>query len=606
MTKEKGHPDHYSGKEFIKRGTLIHEFGITDSLIESSLPKPARYQERKDRSGYSGPLWNRREIADLFNTPEFQELLKKEKKRQKKEFRRKKNSNRQDKRKAAEKQLADYLLSFTPEELFARARMLHRTFVVHVGPTNSGKTHDALLALRDAESGVYLGPLRLLALEVFDRLNADGCPCSLLTGEEREDVACARKTASTIELCDYSELYEVAVIDEAQMIADPDRGAHWAKAICLVQARTVHICLAPEALDLILSILDEIGAPRTVVTHDRLVPLVFSGVFPDLSAVQDGDALISFSRKGVLGLAGLLDKKKKRASVIYGALPPAARREEVRRFAEGETTIVVATDAIGMGISLPIKRIIFMETDKFDGIRRRPLTAGEIKQIAGRAGRFGMYDLGEVLTVAHPTRIREALSMETTPVRQLRVPFPKEALDSEYSLQRLLRAWGNLPDSKSFLREDVSSALYLLGQLEGVPKKQAGKAFLYDLVSCPVDTKSSELVFYWKTCAAAILSGKPVPAPFFGDYTLEECELQYRAYDIRHQLLRRIGIEEDCTEEKTALCERINLFLSREKTDYIRKCRICGKELAFNSAFGICDSCHKVLERSGSLYRIGW
>ena len=217
-----------------------------------------------------------------------------------------------------------------------------------------------------------------------------------------------------------------------------------------------------------------------------------------------------------------------------------------------------------------------------------------------------MYDLGEVLTVAHPARIREALNMETTPIRRLRVPFPKEALESEYSLRRLLKEWGSLPASDTYLREDVSGALYLLGQLEHVPHGHASKAFLYDLVSCPVDIKSNELVFYWKTCVQAILSGKKVPAPFFGDYTLEECELQYRAFDIRHQLLRRIGIEEDCTEEKTALCERINMFLSREKTDYIRKCRFCGKELAFDSPYGICNACHSMMERSDYYPPYGW
>lgn len=52
----------------------------------------------------------------------------------------------------------------------------------HAGPTNSGKTHNALQALLKARSGVYCGPLRLLAVEVFERVNEDGVPCNLLTG----------------------------------------------------------------------------------------------------------------------------------------------------------------------------------------------------------------------------------------------------------------------------------------------------------------------------------------------------------------------------------------------------------------------------------------
>lgn len=57
-------------------------------------------------------------------------------------------------------------------------------FYLHLGDTNTGKTYQALLRLRQARTGIYLAPLRILALENFERLNAEGVPCSLLTGEE--------------------------------------------------------------------------------------------------------------------------------------------------------------------------------------------------------------------------------------------------------------------------------------------------------------------------------------------------------------------------------------------------------------------------------------
>ena len=99
--------------------------------------------------------------------------------------------------------------------MFDEGKLYKRKFYLHVGPTNSGKTYQALQALRKASSGVYLGPLRLLALEVCETLNYDGIPCDLLTGEEAIEVPGANITASTIELCDYQKHYEVAVIDEA-------------------------------------------------------------------------------------------------------------------------------------------------------------------------------------------------------------------------------------------------------------------------------------------------------------------------------------------------------------------------------------------------------
>ena len=62
------------------------------------------------------------------------------------------------------------------------ARAAARRLVYHKGPTNSGKTYNALRAMRAAPSGVYCGPLRLLAMEVYDELNASGTHCNLTTG----------------------------------------------------------------------------------------------------------------------------------------------------------------------------------------------------------------------------------------------------------------------------------------------------------------------------------------------------------------------------------------------------------------------------------------
>ncbi len=53
-----------------------------------------------------------------------------------------------------------------PALWFPQARALSRTIVAHLGPTNSGKTHQALQALQAAPTGLYCGPLRLLACEV--------------------------------------------------------------------------------------------------------------------------------------------------------------------------------------------------------------------------------------------------------------------------------------------------------------------------------------------------------------------------------------------------------------------------------------------------------
>lgn len=75
----------------------------------------------------------------------------------------------------------------------------------------------------------------------------------------------------------------------------------------------------------------------------------------------------------------------------YGGLPPEARQNQADLFnsPESEFEVLIASDAIGMGLNLNIKRIIFSTIHKFDGTKTRPLTKLEIKQIAGRAGRYG-------------------------------------------------------------------------------------------------------------------------------------------------------------------------------------------------------------------------
>ena len=58
--------------------------------------------------------------------------------------------------------------------------------------------------------------------------------------------------------------------------------------------------------------------------------------------------------------------------------------------------LTYSVSLLGMGLNLSIGRIIFSALDKFDGITHRRLTDAEIKQIAGRAGRFkGKYEVSQ-------------------------------------------------------------------------------------------------------------------------------------------------------------------------------------------------------------------
>ena len=564
-------------EKLLTRQQIIKKYGITKKLIQQFFPKPEIIRVRgRGGSWWTLEGWTAEDVEKAVRHPEIQKFLR--------------ERMEEEARERQLREITKLYESFSPESYVERAQTLNRIFILHVGPTNSGKTYDAIEDLKTHTPGVYLGPLRLLALEMFDKLNDAGVPCSMLTGEESIPVEGAQVVSSTIELCNFNAHYKTAVIDEAQMIADKDRGAAWLKAICLVDAEVVHVCMAPEALPFIKQLITSFEDPYNVVQHERLAPLQYARQCRGYHDFKPDDAIICFSRKNVLSTAAILEKEGFHASVIYGALPPEARRNEVRKYLSGENNIVVATDAIGLGISLPIRRVIFAETQKFDGKEFRPLTTAEINQIGGRAGRYGLHEYGEVLTVGTDRLVAERLGQRVKPIRQACIGFPREVLASDYPMDLLLTAWDKMPKAPEFVRENMQDARILLKHLQKRITSE-NRELVYDLITCPVDTRSDELIIYWAKCAAAILKNKHVPAPYFGDETLQDCELQYKAYDIHHQLLRRIGVEDDCTAQRKAICDRIAELMKVSKVQYIRRCRSCGKELPIGAVYNYCDRC---------------
>ncbi len=287
-------------------------------------------------------------------------------------------------------------LSRYPES-FTLAHSLKRHFIAVLGPTNSGKTHLAMQHLLRAETGVYLAPLRLLALENYNRLHSAGLAVSLVTGEQRKLHPAATHIASTVEMLDPRRHVQVAVIDEIQLLDDPDRGAAWTAAVCGVPADTVYLLGAPEAQAAIESLVGRVGGTLEVRKLERMSPLYMEKQpLGSLKHLQPGDMLIAFSRRDVLYYRDLVVKQGLSVSTIYGNLSPEVRQAQAERFLQGETQVVVATDAVGMGLNTPARRVIFTTAIKFDGDAECEISAALAKQIAGRAGRYGEHEAGLV------------------------------------------------------------------------------------------------------------------------------------------------------------------------------------------------------------------
>ena len=437
----------------------------------------------------------------------------------------------------------------TPMDAYPLARTMTRRVVLHVGPTNSGKTHDAIEALRLASSGVYLGPLRLLAYEQFELLNREGCPCSLLTGEESVEVAGAHHVSSTVEMADYQHVVDVAVIDEAQMLADPDRGQRWTAAILGMPAREVHVCCAPHAERVLRELVALCEDELEVVRHERLVPLMRDrGGFRMPADVRPGDALIVFSRKAVHAVASEVSACGLRASMVYGALPYEVRHEEARRFDEGETDVVVATDAIGMGMNLPIRRIVFVEQKKFDGRELRTLLPEEIQQIAGRAGRFGRYDVGFYQSTRSRGEIYKRYGQPVPDIERIPVGIPYDiALVRDASLTESVRQWMALEQPEPFVRVDVSRELGLLAEVESQLDERRRtevdvKLKVLALATMPFDEDDRRLRHAWRAMVRAELEGGeaelPIPQEPEAGEDLRRLEEDYRYCDLLYSYAR--------------------------------------------------------------------
>ncbi|KVI08607.1 DExH-box ATP-dependent RNA helicase DExH18, mitochondrial [Cynara cardunculus var. scolymus] len=281
-----------------------------------------------------------------------------------------------------------------PETWFPFARAIKRKIIYHCGPTNSGKTYNALQRFMEAKKGIYCSPLRLLAMEVFDKVNSLGVYCSLLTGQEKKHVPFGNHTACTVEMVSTEELYDVAIIDEIQMMSDVYRGYAWTRAFLGLQADEIHLCGDPSVLNIVRKICAETGDELIENHYGRFKPLVVEAktLLGDIRNVRSGDCVVAFSRREIFEVKVAIEKHTShKCCVIYGALPPETRRHQANLFNEqgNEYDILVASDAVGMGLNLNIRRVVFYSLSKYNGDKIVPVPASQVKQIAGRAGRRG-------------------------------------------------------------------------------------------------------------------------------------------------------------------------------------------------------------------------
>lgn len=483
-------------------------------------------------------------------------------------------------------------------EEYAPSTKRNVRYVLHIGETNTGKTHQALEKMKQADSGLYLAPLRLLALEVFDKLNADGTPCSLKTGEEEKIIANAGHISCTVEMFHEKESYQVVVIDEAQMITDKDRGFSWYKAITKANAEEVHIIGSRNSKEMLLQLLGD--AEVEIHEYTRDTPLEVESKKFDIKRIQKGDALICFSRRRVLEMASRLQNDGHTVSVIYGSMPPETRKKQILQFNEGKTKVIVATDAIGMGLNLPIRRIVFLENEKFDGTRRRLLTSQEVKQIAGRAGRKGIYDVGRVAFTSDIKKMRDLLMREDRPVQTFAIAPTNSVFERfqryYHDLGTFFALWEKFESPKGTKKASLAEERSLYQRIAGTEiEARLPLMDLYGFLHLPFSKNDGALTRQWEETMYAIIRNADLPEPIIKEGSLEELELSYKAVGLHLLFLYRLGERTEAIyweRVREGISDKVQDRLKTDIKKFIKRCKNCGKKLPWDHPFPTCDACY--------------
>jgi ATP-dependent RNA helicase SUPV3L1/SUV3 len=505
-------------------------------------------------------------------------------------------------------------------------RLPHRTtepetVVAHLGPTNSGKTHDALRFLVETGRGVYAAPLRMLAQEAHRRLSSELGEerVGLVTGEERVNPG-APIICCTAEMAPLQG--ETLVLDEVQWAEDEERGSAWTRLMLGGNYRHILLLGAVEALPLVRHAFPD----ADVRFFERKAPLDWVGRRA-ITGLRPGTVVVAFSRRAVIGIAGELNQLHPgRVAALYGAMPLASRREEIERFITGAAEVCAATDVLGHGVNLPCETLLFAETEKFDGRERRDLEPWELAQIAGRAGRFGFHERGNVGVVTglpwadpDPELVRAALTphvqlpgghlgYRVVDTGRLRPQLSDLNVSRVDELEPALHAWRQA--ALRYWSVDgwltVESIQPLLGRLDAIrealhhSRRRLELADVWKLMQAPIDEDGLQLL---GTLASALAGDRPQhtvigwlldPARLHAA-GLEEAEQAAREasilrwFALQYPGVAGVTIERAAALEEAASARVVEELRAEIEDPTIGRCRACGARTAPWAT--LCDRC---------------
>jgi superfamily II RNA helicase len=322
-------------------------------------------------------------------------------------------------------------------------------------PTGSGKSlvatamhfRSMCLGLRS----VYTCPIKALVSEKFfeacEQFGAENVGMSTGdTGINRDApiLCCTAEILSNMALRDGEKAdVDYVIMDEFHYYADSERGMAW--QIPLLMLREARFLLMSATLgdihQISASIEDFTGRKVALVRSDqRPVPLHFEyRETPLLETLEDLVArsktpiyVVNFTQRECAELAQALtsqnfsSREEKEAitkalgdfrfdspygkdvkryvrhglGLHHAGLLPRYRRVVEKLAQDGLMKVICGTDTLGVGINVPIRTVVFTKLCKFDGEKTGILSVRDFKQIAGRAGRKGYDNEGDVVCEA--------------------------------------------------------------------------------------------------------------------------------------------------------------------------------------------------------------
>jgi ATP-dependent RNA helicase SUPV3L1/SUV3 len=409
-------------------------------------------------------------------------------------------------------------------------------------------------------------------------------------------------------MLDYNTKYKCIVIDEAFMVYDADRGKSWTKAILEANADEVHIILSEEALNIIVKILDSTNRVYEINKYDMLQKFKFAESPTTFGKnLPKGTVFVVFSRRSVILNKTMLENLGYSVSMLYGNLPPEVKKNQINRFINKETDLMVTTDVIGMGINLPVHALVFLETTKFDGISERKLNTIEVKQIAGRTGRYGISNENSFVSAKTNGDLRYITETynNSYQINNAYIGFDYKmfmSFDENMSIINRIDNFKNIDfipnDLRDFIYKESTTKYSNIAEL--VDKNNFTLDEKYIFLNAPVKENNK---VYFEECVKDYNKHNIIKPPLVkitnDTKSMEDNISKMELYlNLCRNLNHDVEVFENFKTTKYEFIEILDKMLLDKTLMSTKTCKLCDTKLSITHPYSYCENCYQTKIRS--------